>query len=94
MKSPHEGVYFRYFTPTPPSNCRGDGMCRLANDLLATSSTHAHGRFERVIDPPLEASQSTDHDNTGTKTLGGKGSETGLGGDGTDGLAPVSRLAH
>jgi hypothetical protein len=42
----------------------------------------------------LEAGQSTDHDNTSTETLGGKGNETGLGGDGAEGLALVLGLAQ
>ena len=27
--------------------------------LLATSGTHTHGALEGIVDPPLEASQST-----------------------------------
>jgi hypothetical protein len=62
--------------------------------LLATSGAHAHGRLKRVVDPPLEASQSTDHDNTSTETLGGKCSHSSLGCDGTDRLALVLGLTQ
>ena len=62
--------------------------------LLATGGAHAHGRLERIVDPPLEAGQSTDHDDTSTEALGGKGNKTGLGGNGTNGLALISGLAH
>ena len=87
-------VYYRHHTSTHSSSCRGGGTCHLANVLLATSSAHAHGRLEGVVNPPLEASQSTNHDNTGTETLGGKSSHTGLGCDGANRLALVLGLAQ
>ena len=70
------------------------GACYTTNGLFATGGTHTHGRLERIVDPPLEASQGTNHDNTGTETLGGKGNKSGLGGDSTDGLALVSGFAQ
>ena len=84
MKSPYKGLL-------PLPGCRGS--CH-PNGLFATGSTQTHGRLERVVNPPLEPSQGTDHDDTGTKTLGGEGSETSLGGDGTNGFALVFRFAQ
>ena len=42
----------------------------------------------------METSQGTNHDDTSTETLCGKSGETGLRGDGTEGLALVFLLAH
>lgn len=33
----------------------------IQSNLLSTSGSHSHGRLECVVDPPLEASESTDH---------------------------------
>ena len=92
-------VRIRVFTTsTPvrrPSNCLGgEEHVIQRTGLLATSGTHTHGGLERVVDPPLEASQGTNHDDTSTEALGGKSGETGLRGDGTEGLALVFLLAH
>jgi len=62
--------------------------------LFATRSAHAHGRLECVIDPPLEASQSTNHQDTGTETLGSQVDGTGLAGNLANRLALVLSLAH
>jgi len=87
-------VYYLRSTSASASNRRGNEGYVITDGLFATGGTHTHGRLERVVDPPLEASQGTDHDNTGTETLGGEGGKTGLGGNGTDGLALVFGFAQ
>ena len=62
--------------------------------LLATRSTHTHGRLEGIVDPPLEASEGTNHDHTGTETLGGQAGDTDFASDLAETLAPVLSLAH
>lgn len=64
------------------------------NRLLSTSGAHAHGALERVVDPPLEASESTDHDNPGAETLGSNVGNTNLANDLTERLALVGRLSE
>jgi hypothetical protein len=34
----------------------------------STRGSHTHGSLEGIIDPPLETSEGTDHDNTSSKT--------------------------
>ena len=62
--------------------------------LLATRSTHTHGRLEGIVDPPLEASEGTNHDHTGTETLGGQAGDTDFASNLAETLAPVLSLAH
>jgi hypothetical protein len=45
----------------------------------ATRCAQAEGRLEGVVDPPLETSQGTDHEDTGWETLGQQIEGTKLG---------------
>lgn len=40
--------------------------------LFATSRAHTHRRLEAIVNPPLEASECTDHDYTRTETFRGE----------------------
>jgi len=46
--------------------------------LLATSCAHTHSGLEAIIDPPLEASKCTNHENTRAETFCCKSSPSDL----------------
>lgn len=62
--------------------------------LLSTSSSHSHGRLEGIVDPPLQTSKSTNHEDTNTNTLGEKVLGTLLAGNLAEGLSLVASLTH
>jgi len=62
--------------------------------LFTTSSPKTHSAFERIINPPLETSESSNHNHTGTETLGGQVGQTDLAGNLSNRLALVGRLSE
>jgi len=62
--------------------------------LSTTGGTELHNGLEGIVDPPLETSKSTDHEDTSTKTLSHKVLNTDLASNLAEGLALVLSLSE